>query len=219
MLFIAKNKISKGLSLIEASMVLALSAVVISGVLFYYQTSRSNLEQTSVVEMFMVIESKMHSLYANQPKSAIAGLDVDTGLSMMSHAYPELKQKTIETLSGKQLYGLTSTSVPGIFRIYGSSSFSAQGTSTLDGSKWSGISEPHFVIQYWFPASYTEQDAVSQCMYLASKNWGTAVYGVQTNGSGNSQAYFITSSEVSTGMEEISSACKGSTGVSIFFKS
>ncbi|WP_430517481.1 prepilin-type N-terminal cleavage/methylation domain-containing protein, partial [Escherichia coli] len=36
---IRKNKMEKGLSLIEASMVLALSAIVVSGVMFYYQSA------------------------------------------------------------------------------------------------------------------------------------------------------------------------------------
>ena len=42
MLLSEHKKISRGLSLIEASMVLALSAIVVSGVLYYYNNASSN---------------------------------------------------------------------------------------------------------------------------------------------------------------------------------
>lgn len=46
------KKISKGLSLIEASMVLALSAIVVSGVLYYYNNASSNRKLVEILRPF-----------------------------------------------------------------------------------------------------------------------------------------------------------------------
>lgn len=61
-----RKKAEKGLSLIEASMVLALSAIVVSGVMFYYQSaSDSNKTQNTVSEVMSVI-SAINGLYVGQ---------------------------------------------------------------------------------------------------------------------------------------------------------
>ncbi|WP_249547525.1 type 4 pilus major pilin [Escherichia coli] len=67
-----RKKAEKGLSLIEASMVLALSAIVVSGVMFYYQSaSDSNKTQNTVSEVMSVM-SAINGLYVGQ--SSYTGL-------------------------------------------------------------------------------------------------------------------------------------------------
>ncbi|EMC1809582.1 pilus assembly protein [Escherichia coli] len=53
----------KGLSLIEASMVLALSAIVVSGVMYYYQAASDNNKTQSTVSEVMSIISAVNGLY------------------------------------------------------------------------------------------------------------------------------------------------------------
>ncbi|EPC1417638.1 type 4 pilus major pilin [Escherichia coli] len=53
----------KGLSLIEASMVLALSAIVVSGVMYYYQSASDNNKTQSTVSEVMSIVSAVNGLY------------------------------------------------------------------------------------------------------------------------------------------------------------
>ncbi|EMG4734066.1 pilus assembly protein [Escherichia coli] len=53
----------KGLSLIEASMVLALSAIVVSGVMYYYQAASDNNKTQTTVSEVMSIVSAINGLY------------------------------------------------------------------------------------------------------------------------------------------------------------
>ncbi|HBA8920665.1 TPA: pilus assembly protein, partial [Escherichia coli] len=61
-----KKKLQKGLSLIEASMVLALSAIVVSGVMYYYQAASDNNKTQNTVSELMSIVSAVNGLYAGQ---------------------------------------------------------------------------------------------------------------------------------------------------------
>ena len=63
----------KGLSLIEASMVLALSAIVVSGVMYYYQSASDNNKTQSTVSEVMSIVSAVNGLYVGT--SGYTGLD------------------------------------------------------------------------------------------------------------------------------------------------
>lgn len=60
---ISKAK-QKGLSLIEASMVLVLSAVVVAGVMVYYQTAETNNNLDKFTSQIMHIVSEINGLYA-----------------------------------------------------------------------------------------------------------------------------------------------------------
>ncbi|EFB1429242.1 pilus assembly protein [Escherichia coli] len=62
----------KGLSLIEASMVLALSAIVVSGVMYYYQAASDNNKTQTTVSEVMSIVSAVNGLYIGT--SGYAGL-------------------------------------------------------------------------------------------------------------------------------------------------
>lgn len=67
MLFLSKHKKnSRGLSLIEASMVLALSAIVVSGVLYYYNNASSNRKLVDDVKTIQMVISTIRTLYENQ---------------------------------------------------------------------------------------------------------------------------------------------------------
>ncbi|EDU9608334.1 hypothetical protein YT03_004503 [Salmonella enterica subsp. enterica] len=58
------KKIERGLSLIEAAMVLALSAVV-AGVLYYYAAAAASNDNQKTIELIETIVSKVNALYAN----------------------------------------------------------------------------------------------------------------------------------------------------------
>lgn len=61
-----KKKAEKGLSLIEASMVLALSAIVVSGVMFYYQSASDSNKTQNTVSQVMSVMSAINGLYVGQ---------------------------------------------------------------------------------------------------------------------------------------------------------
>lgn len=69
------KKFSKGLSLIEASMVLALSAVVVSGVLYYFNMASNNRKLQENVKSIQAVVSTIRALYANQPPGTSINLD------------------------------------------------------------------------------------------------------------------------------------------------
>ena len=75
----------KGLSLIEASMVLALSAIVVSGVMYYYQAASDNNKTQSTVSEVMSIISAVNGLYVGT--SGYKGLDKT--VIMNTSAIPE----------------------------------------------------------------------------------------------------------------------------------
>lgn len=56
---------SKGLSLIEAAVVLVLAAIVTVGVMYYYNSAKSNYELNSAEEMIAHIQQRVLSLYQN----------------------------------------------------------------------------------------------------------------------------------------------------------
>ncbi|ENA1410470.1 prepilin-type N-terminal cleavage/methylation domain-containing protein [Escherichia coli] len=75
----------RGLSLIETSMVLALSAIVVSGVMYYYQAASDNNKTQSTVSEVMSIVSAVNGLYVGT--SGYAGLTKD--VIMNTSAIPE----------------------------------------------------------------------------------------------------------------------------------
>ncbi|HEB6532673.1 TPA: prepilin-type N-terminal cleavage/methylation domain-containing protein [Salmonella enterica subsp. enterica serovar Havana] len=59
----------RGLTLIEAAMVLALSAIVISGVMYYYNATSESYQEQQTMEMIENIISKVNALYASAPST------------------------------------------------------------------------------------------------------------------------------------------------------
>lgn len=81
----------RGLSLIETSMVLALSAIVVSGVMYYYQSASDNNKTQSTVSEVMSIVSAVNGLYVGT--SGYTGLD--QSVIIKTSAIPEnYKSKT-----------------------------------------------------------------------------------------------------------------------------
>ena len=58
-------KRERGLSLIEAAMVLALATIFISGVLYYYQIAKENENRDEIMSTTMNIVATVNKLYAN----------------------------------------------------------------------------------------------------------------------------------------------------------
>ncbi|EBY3151881.1 hypothetical protein KZ126_005184 [Salmonella enterica] len=56
-------KTQRGLSLIEAAMVLALAAIVISGTMYYYQMAKENENRNEVMTTVMNIIATVNKLY------------------------------------------------------------------------------------------------------------------------------------------------------------
>lgn len=75
LLFSKQKKESRGLSLIEASMVLALSAIVVSGVLYYYNNASSNRKLVDDAKTIQMVISTIRTLYENQKPGTIIDAD------------------------------------------------------------------------------------------------------------------------------------------------
>ena len=91
----------KGLSLIEASMVLALSAIVVSGVMYYYQAASDNNKTQSTVSEVMSIISAVNGLYVGT--SSYKGLDekVIMNTSAIPENYKDGNSKIIHPFGGE----------------------------------------------------------------------------------------------------------------------
>lgn len=66
----------KGLSLIESAMVLAISAVVVSGVLYYYNQAQENRKLEEGIKQIQTIAASVNKLYTNSTAS-IRGASTD----------------------------------------------------------------------------------------------------------------------------------------------
>ena len=98
----------KGLSLIEASMVLALSAIVVSGVMYYYQAASDNNKTQTTVSEVMSIVSAINGLYIGT--SGYTGLDqsVIYNTSAVPENYKDkTKNKIMHPFGGEIQLGAT----------------------------------------------------------------------------------------------------------------
>ena len=191
----------RGLSLIEAAMVLALSAVVVSGVMYYMSTANENLQNRKVTEMFISITQHINSLYSNQPKSAYTELTRNSGYQVLKKFFPGGEVKSITNRSGKTSTGVTLNGIPGVFSLYGTPC-----SDTISGFSTCAA------VQYWIPNSYSENDAYNQCVAVISKNFGDSILAKQANGSGRS----IEGSN--TDIKTISTICKNSEGITLYIR-
>ncbi len=188
----------RGLSLIEAAMVLALSAVVVSVVMYYMSTANENLQNRKVTEMFISITQHINALYSNQPKSAYAELTRQSGYQVLKKFFPGGEEKTITNRLGNISKGVTLNGIPGVFSIYGASCPDIRSTCA--------------VVQYWLPNSYSEKDAYNQCVAVISKNFGDSILAKQANGSGKRVA------GSNTDIQKISDICKNASGITLFIR-
>lgn len=98
-----KNKMEKGLSLIEASMVLALSAIVVSGVMFYYQSASDSNKTQNTVSQVMSVMSAINGLYVGQASYAGLTDDVLYNSSAVPDNYKDKASKKINNPFGGSL--------------------------------------------------------------------------------------------------------------------
>ena len=191
----------RGLSLIEAAMVLALSAVVVSGVMYYMSTANENLQNRRVTEMFISITQHINALYSNQPKSAYSELTRESGYKVLTKFFPSGQVKSITNRVGSTSTGVTLNGIPGVFSLYGTGcSDTISGHSTC------------IAVQYWIPKSYSENDAYNQCVAVISKNFGDSILAKQANGKG------ATVPGSNTDIQRISTICKGAAGITLFIR-
>ena len=117
-MFSLSKKNEKGLSLIEASMVLALSAIVVSGVMFYYQSaSDSNKTQNTISEVMSTVAA-INGLFVGQ--SSYTGLN--TAVLAHSSAIPVTYKSGdnitnpfgggVTITAGDNRYGITLDKIP-----------------------------------------------------------------------------------------------------------
>lgn len=116
------KKYEKGLSLIEASMVLALSAIVISGVMFYYQSaSDSNKTQNSISEVMSTIAA-INGLYVGQSSYTGLGNTILHSTSAIPQSYKGSGATITNPFGGEMnvypgtkninMYAITLTQIP-----------------------------------------------------------------------------------------------------------
>ncbi|MGS3614324.1 prepilin-type N-terminal cleavage/methylation domain-containing protein [Escherichia coli] len=65
----------KGLSLIESAMVLAISAVIISGVLYYYNHAQENRKLEEGIKQIQTIAASVNKLYTNSVTPPTGGVN------------------------------------------------------------------------------------------------------------------------------------------------
>ncbi|EGR9572452.1 hypothetical protein I4Z71_004464 [Salmonella enterica subsp. enterica serovar Grumpensis] len=187
----------RGLTLIESAMVLALSAVVISGVMFYYNSTANNLALQNIENKMMSIAEKINALYVNQNKSGYAGLNTE----IVSRFFP----KGATTVNDK---GLIFTGLPGVIQV--------RGSATPWNTDETGITGPYYIIQYWFASSASHNTRTDQCVALLANNINNpSVYSIEVN-SDNSR--YFKAGKVS--ISELSKTCSQPSvgGITIFYK-
>lgn len=111
------KKEEKGLSLIEASMVLALSAIVVSGVMFYYQSASDSNKTQNTVSQVMSVMSAINGLYVGQ--ASYTGLS-DTVLYNSSAVPANYKGGTTGTINnpfGGRLHVAPNTNAAGGYAL------------------------------------------------------------------------------------------------------
>ncbi|MGK0601843.1 type 4 pilus major pilin [Yokenella regensburgei] len=90
-----KKRMQRGLSLIEAAMVLALSAVVVAGVIAYYQSASDNQRTEATISMLTDLISVVHNTYSSQANYA----GINTKLIAETGALPASMIKNSEIYS------------------------------------------------------------------------------------------------------------------------
>lgn len=96
-----KYRKQKGLSLIEAAMVLALAAIVVSGVMFYYQSSADNERLNRLSTTLTHIVSTINVMYANH---SFNGIDT-TVIAKADPAIGKVNEKgNLSLPTGEELY-------------------------------------------------------------------------------------------------------------------
>lgn len=177
----------KGLSLIESAMVLAISAVVVSGVLYYYNQAQENRKLEEGIKQIQTIAASVNKLYTNSTASL-------KGIS----SNPD-NDKVVEAIS--VISGIPTTTEPGGSKVF-----------TTPTGQW-----VQFWVNKDGPGNNaysleTQVQSVSSCISYATLNMGSIMAAktqvligsknYANNGSSNSPTNFSLSPSIA------SDACK-----------
>lgn len=89
----------KGLSLIESAMVLAISAVIVSGVLYYYNHAQENRKLEEGIKQIQTIATSVNKLYTNSTAST-NGLSGDNETNKVVEAISAISGIPTKTVTG-----------------------------------------------------------------------------------------------------------------------
>ncbi|HIG9524199.1 TPA: prepilin-type N-terminal cleavage/methylation domain-containing protein [Escherichia coli] len=169
----------KGLSLIESAMVLAISAVVVSGVLYYYNQAQENRKLEEGIKQIQTIAASVNKLYTNSTTSprgdnngVVEAISAITGIP--TKMGPDKNTKMFSTPSGQWVEFWANNNGPG------------NNAYTLE----------------------TQVQSVSSCISYATLNMGTIMAGKtqvrvgntvysSNNNSGNSTNFSLSPSDAS----------------------
>lgn len=139
----------KGLSLIESAMVLAISAVVVSGVLYYYNQAQENQKLEEGIKQIQTIAASVNKLYTNSTAS-IRGIQGDTEFNKVIEAISVISGIPTKQLSNNGAKVFTTPSGQWI-QLWANNGDSANNTYSLE----------------------TQVQSVSSCISYATLNMGT----------------------------------------------
>ncbi|EDS94037.1 prepilin-type N-terminal cleavage/methylation domain-containing protein [Escherichia albertii NBRC 107761 = DSM 17582] len=142
----------KGLSLIESAMVLAISAVVVSGVLYYYNQAQENRKLEEGIKQIQTIAASVNKLYTNSTASL-------KGIS----SNPD-NDKVVEAISA--ISGIPTMIGPGNAKMF--TTPSGQWVQFWVNDK-SSVSNTYSL--------ETQVQSVSSCISYATLNMGTIMAG------------------------------------------
>ena len=173
----------KGLSLIESAMVLAISAVVVSGVLYYYNQAQENRKLEEGIKQIQTIAASVNKLYTNSTTSPRGDTD-----------------GVVEAISA--ITGIPTIMGPGNTKMF--STPSGQWVQFWPNSNGPGNNA--YTLE-------TQVQSVSSCISYATLNMGTIMAGKtqvlvdstvhsSNNNSGNSTNFSLSPSDASNACEK-----------------
>ncbi|HGY9136579.1 TPA: type II secretion system protein [Escherichia coli] len=139
----------KGLSLIESAMVLAISAVVVSGVLYYYNQAQENRKLEEGIKQIQTIAATVNKLYTNSTAS-IRGISGDTEFNKVIEAISVMSGIPTKQLANNGAKVFTTPSGQWV-QLWANNGDSANNTYSLE----------------------TQVQSVSSCISYATLNMGT----------------------------------------------
>lgn len=173
----------KGLSLIESAMVLAISAVIVSGVLYYYNHAQENRKLEEGIKQIQTIAASVNKLYTNSTTSPRGDTD-----------------GVVEAISA--ITGIPTIMGPGNTKMFSTPS----GQWVQFWSNSNGPGNNAYTLE-------TQVQSVSSCISYATLNMGTIMAGKtqvlvdstvhsSNNNSGNSTNFSLSPSDASNACEK-----------------
>ncbi|HGY7107596.1 TPA: prepilin-type N-terminal cleavage/methylation domain-containing protein [Escherichia coli] len=174
----------KGLSLIESAMVLAISAVVVSGVLYYYNQAQENRKLEEGIKQIQTIAASVNKLYTNSTAS-IKGTTSDEDTNKIVEAISAISGIPTKKVTGGNAKVFTTPSGQWV-QFWVNSNGPGNNAYTLE----------------------TQVQSVSSCISYATLNMGTIMAGKtqvrvgdtvysSNNNSGNSTNFSLSPSDAS----------------------